>query len=69
MSRKRESPVTSTLLNPYKKHLDRTPVIPIIMADFRRIERLGPWGYGVGVAMVGSRRERKKKAKYSRIAD
>jgi hypothetical protein len=39
------------------------------MADFKRIERLGPWGYGVGVAMVGSRRERKEKAKYSRNAD
>jgi len=37
-------PVTSTLLNPYKKAFESTPVMPMIMADLRRNERLGRWG-------------------------
>lgn len=36
--------MTSTLLNPYRKAFESTPVMPIIMADFRRNERLGRWG-------------------------
>jgi hypothetical protein len=58
MSRKRERPVTSTLLKPYKKHFDKTPVMPMIMADLMRSERLGRWGAGAGVAMA--RRRMKK---------
>ena len=40
-SRNLVKPVTSTLLKPYRKALDKTPVMPIIMADFRRKERGG----------------------------
>lgn len=73
---KRAKPVSSTLLKAYRKHLDTTPVMPIIMADFRRRERLlgGRGGTEVGggadgVAMVRDDGEGdRERQKYSKIA-